>query len=382
MKKKKLRVLTVKTLRKVASACGVQLGSALRKKKMVTLLAASRKVTKSLAAKASRPAPPPVSVPRVVASSAVKAARSVRAPTSGQRSGKGRGITPRRKTEALRRSRAVSATRHRKIPKRAVRAEAVEALPVPIAEHKYELPKHPMPKVERSPHDDLGELPEAYGSGWLFLTARDPRHLYAYWDFTGQQMHDLSRAARHGELKLRVHAGRDDHAPVCGEFTLGPGVRNWFVPVNVPDADYFAEFGYYDHEGCFVQASRSAAVHTPTEHPSARDEARFVTIPFHLSLSHLMALVREYLLPGEELADALHRLQAAGFPFPFEYGREGAWGEDQERRMRAFLGQERTHRMRVGSAEVAERFREGSGGEKAPSPWVSPTASGTHNLGR
>ena len=33
-----------------------------------------------------------------------------------------------------------------------------------------------------------GELPEAYGTERLLLTARDPRWLYAHWDFTLEQL--------------------------------------------------------------------------------------------------------------------------------------------------------------------------------------------------
>jgi len=33
-----------------------------------------------------------------------------------------------------------------------------------------------------------GELPESYGTRQLFLAARDPRWLYAHWDFTAEQL--------------------------------------------------------------------------------------------------------------------------------------------------------------------------------------------------
>ena len=59
------------------------------------------------------------------------------------------------------------------------------------------------------PAQDLGsepgELPEAYGTERLFLTARDPHWLYAHWDLTREQQARYNRQSADGHLILRVY---------------------------------------------------------------------------------------------------------------------------------------------------------------------------------
>jgi hypothetical protein len=208
-----------------------------------------------------------------------------------------------------------------------------------------------------SDYEHLGKLTEAYGTGRLFLVARDSYWLYAYWDLTWQQMEDLRRVARHGELKLRVHAGADLDAPVQQEITLNPSARNWFIHAGTANADYCADFGYYDSHGSFVAVSRSKVTHTPPDRPSDRGEARFVTIPFHLSFRELFELVKDHFASGEELADVLWRLQRAGFPFPFDYDREGGFSREQEEALRHLMGPDLMRRIFMGSQELVEWMR-------------------------
>ena len=68
-------------------------------------------------------------------------------------------------------------------------------LPVDQSAHKFVLqPFTPSaPEPELPAYEYLGELPESYGTRRLFLAARDPRWLYAYWDFSWQQLRDAEQ---------------------------------------------------------------------------------------------------------------------------------------------------------------------------------------------
>jgi hypothetical protein len=217
-------------------------------------------------------------------------------------------------------------------------------------------------------------LPEAYGTGRLFFTARDSYWAFAYWDYTRAQLEEMRCAARHGELILQIHEGSSADSPVRQEISVTPPARNWFVHLGGADADYWAEFGYYEAEGRFMARARSKVTHTPTDRPSARDEARFVTIPFHLSLRELFALVKGYFLDGEELADVLYRLQQEGFRFPFDLdGAEASWSAAQEQELRKRLGADRLRRMSIGSRELAEWLRQRLAEERGG--WASSPSS-------
>ncbi|MCC7519919.1 MAG: DUF4912 domain-containing protein [Verrucomicrobiae bacterium] len=225
--------------------------------------------------------------------------------------------------------------------------------------HKFDLPRHPAPPASRSPHDNLGELPEAYGTGLLFLVARDPYWLYAAWDFTASQMRAMRTAARHGELKLRILAG----GRVCRDITLNPAARDWYLKVDHASTEYHGELGYWDASGNFTVASRSAPTRTPPDMPSPRTEARFATIPFDLLFRRLLELVRARRRPGEEIMDALQRLQAEGVEFPFRVDPEQPWTEDQARHLAAWIAE-------------ATATRPPAGSEEAVAGWKRPTSSG------
>lgn len=232
----------------------------------------------------------------------------------------------------------------------------------PLKEKKSEAPSSPTPPRTHSPYDDLGDLPESYGTGRLFFTARDPQWLYAYWDYSWQQLEEMRRMARNGELKLRIHAGSDSQSPICQEITMNPAARSWFLKVDQSNANYYAEFGYEDRAGHFIAASRSRPIHTPPDRMSHNTQSNFVTIPFHIRFHQLFKIVKSYFKQGEALADVLYRLQMKGFHFPFEYFKEKDWNVDQSERLSRLFGGDVLRLLRTGSLEVTH--------------WLRPTSSG------
>src|ERR1041384_6559553 len=63
----------------------------------------------------------------------------------------------------------------------------------------------PTPPPAHTPSaPDLGDLPEAYGTKKLLLTARDPHWLYAHWDLTTEQQRGYNARSSDGHLILRI----------------------------------------------------------------------------------------------------------------------------------------------------------------------------------
>ena len=117
------------------------------------------------------------------------------------------------------------------------------------------------------------KLPEAYGTGRLFLVARDPRWLYAHWDISGEE-----QRAFKAELVLRVH--RDSNSgKLVSETKLPADARHWFLPVARGETRYVAELGYTHSRGGWVAIATSDAVVTPSESLAPEMTALFATIP-------------------------------------------------------------------------------------------------------
>ncbi len=241
----------------------------------------------------------------------------------------------------------------------ATSAPADEQANVPSEElsaHKFDVTPVPPPPTQIFREEHLGELPEAYGTGRLFLTARDPHWLYAYWDLSGQQMADYRGQSSDGRLLLRVF--EKSHAKPIQEFTLGHDSRNWYIPVNKAATTYSAQLGFWRHDGKFHVISHSREAITPADTVSTDMTARFVTIPIDFSFRELLNIIRGHMKDGEALADALHRLQLAGFKFPFKVGLDlGPWSAEQAGELERLLGGDIFRRIQMGSFEISEWLR-------------------------
>jgi hypothetical protein len=227
---------------------------------------------------------------------------------------------------------------------------------IDIGAHKFDVaPARRSPKQVFA-EEHLGDLPESYGTGRLFLAARDPHWLFAYWDLTHTQMDDYRRQSSDGRVVLRLF--ERGHADPIQELTLQADSRNWYIPVNKAATSYSAELGFWKHDGNFYNISRSREATTPPDHVSADTTARFATIPLDVKFEELLAIMRTYLQSGEELAEALHRLQAGGVAFPFTVEVNlGPWTETQAAQMERALGGDILKRTNIGSIELTEWLR-------------------------
>jgi hypothetical protein len=220
---------------------------------------------------------------------------------------------------------------------------------------KYEVaPESVSAPAASSSFEDLGELPVTYLEDRLFLTARDPRWLFAYWDFDWAKV--PGGAFRYGVPMFFLRISRTNGAEeVCIE--IKPEARNWYVPVNSPGTSYFADLGYFNNEGTFVSCVRSREAATP---PDALAEenmpVEFATAPAGLSFEALLELVRSQMADGESLLTAVARITGTG-EIGFRAGQPPSWTDEQRSLLAALLGQSLIDRMGLGSAELDELLR-------------------------
>lgn len=235
--------------------------------------------------------------------------------------------------------------------KEAGRQERLDSEPLPSV-HKFEVAPPSEPVPQQLADEDLGELPESYGTQRIYLTARDPRWLYAYWDISGQQMARYRQRSVDGRVVLRLF--EKNLANPVQEITLTPEARNWYIPVPKPSTTYHAELGYWQPRGRFRVISRSAEATTPSESVMAQAQARFVTIPLELNLADLYRSVREQIRHGENLSDAMARLRQAGAKFR---GKGERLSEEQETALAHLLYEDLLRRIQAGSFELSEWLR-------------------------
>jgi hypothetical protein len=214
----------------------------------------------------------------------------------------------------------------------------------------------PTPPEQRAPATE-NELPEAYGTEQLFLTARDPHWLYAHWDLTRDQLKKYNALSRDGHLVLRVFRDRAESAPLA-EIHVHPESRNWFIPVSEAGAKYLSGLGYYDKGGRWVSLAASKATLTPPDSLSDELTQRFATIPYDISHEQLLALIKSALRENMPLVEAVQQLRAQGhtvLPGPKEIPQQ--WTPAQEKALAEIISMDHVRRIWVGSLEITELVR-------------------------
>lgn len=220
--------------------------------------------------------------------------------------------------------------------------------------HKFDVSGSEYVHPQKPAYEDLGELPHAYGTRRLFLAARDPYYLFAYWDFTHEQLVEEAWSKAHDhQTFLQVYRSSSERiAQVRIEYTPS----SYIFKVE-PNHSFYAEIGFYNHNGSFEVLARSNECHTPRENLSPYTEARFITIPFDFSFRQLLDLIQAYILPNEELADALARLQLTGFEFPFETFAQRYISPAASHELLHRLPNEWVKKIRLGSIDISEIVR-------------------------
>jgi len=231
-----------------------------------------------------------------------------------------------------------------------------EALTEGIVEgdsHKFEVAPRPVESNLAPVYEDLGDLPGSYNEDTLFLTARDPRWLFTYWDFNWGR---YAPAAMRGGisqffLKITTTSGTQEAL-----VEINPEARNWYVPVSQPGAEYFAEIGFFTKEGAWHKVVHSAPAATPSDGLDPDTAAAFATVPAHLTFERLLELVKEKMIEGESLITALARIAGEG-RLEFRAGQAPTWSDDQKRLLAVLLGDTLINKIGLGSEEIDQLLR-------------------------
>jgi hypothetical protein len=205
---------------------------------------------------------------------------------------------------------------------------------------------------------EKGELPEAYGTQRLMLTARDPHWLYAHWDMTLDQLRRYNARAADRHLVLRIYRNEVEGEP-HREIHLHPESRNWFVHVGLGGTRFVAELGYYRAGGQWVTVAASGATMTPPDKMSDDVSVWFETLPVDLRLEELLRLVRAAVRDQVPLLEALQQLRAMGYGGLPDAGAAVAarWTPEQERALGEIVSMDSVRRVWMGSLEITELIR-------------------------
>jgi uncharacterized protein len=223
------------------------------------------------------------------------------------------------------------------------------ALPVSGPGQRYAL--GPVPPVEHSAVEDA-ELPEAYGTEQLLLTARDPHWLYARWDLTREQQKKYNSLSADRHLVLRIFTDEIKGAPLS-QVHVHPESTHWFVDVPHAGRKYFAQLGYHAAGGKWIVISASAATLTPPDSLSDDTTAQFATIPIEIPFAELLELARATVRENIPLADIVQQLRAHGH----QVAETGRWTPEQERALGSIISMDRVRRVWMGSLEITELIR-------------------------
>jgi len=148
--------------------------------------------------------------------------------------------------------------------------------PVPTEKgltQKFDLGAGHQPELPRQLE---GKLPEAYGTGKLFLSARDPHSLFVHWDLTKEQQRNYNSLSADGHLTLRAYAHAFSNQPAI-EVPVEPQSRNLFLNVERADTSYVAELGYYQRDRIWKTIATSGSTTTPPDAPSTDHAVVFST---------------------------------------------------------------------------------------------------------
>jgi uncharacterized protein len=129
---------------------------------------------------------------------------------------------------------------------------------------------------------NLGEIPGGYAESKIVLLPRDPQWAYAYWDITAEHKQEL-RSQGGQSLALRLYdvtdinmASQSPHS--IQEYPLDEMAREWYLSIPVSDREYLLDIGYRCADGRWLVLARSAEIRIPPVYPSDWIEDHFVTI--------------------------------------------------------------------------------------------------------
>jgi hypothetical protein len=211
------------------------------------------------------------------------------------------------------------------------------------------------PREHLGKMEELGELPDSYGTRRLFLTARDPHWLYAAWDLTREQQQEYNALSADGHLILRTHVNALNEK-FANEVHVHPESRHWFIHVGSGGTKYFGELGYRDRSGKWNSISTSLATLTPPDTLSDDTSVQFATIPLEVKFETLLEAISSVVGESVPLAEAVQQLRThghKGLP-PVSAPAPVQWTPAQAEALAEVVSMDSVRRVWMGSLEITE----------------------------
>jgi hypothetical protein len=141
------------------------------------------------------------------------------------------------------------------------------------------------PEPPQAPAFVIPDLPWAYEDDRLVLLVRDPKTLFAYWDFHPDTIRQAFENVPAGRAFLRVLQLGGSEPKVLREIEIDLGFRAYYLYDCEPNRDYRVELfarGVNHAEAMLGRPSNVATL--PANRPSTWVEDRFASIPLDLRL--------------------------------------------------------------------------------------------------
>jgi hypothetical protein len=274
-----------------------------------------------------------------------------------------RNVRPRRAAKSESKTKAASAVVRRTYNRR----KKIEVPPILLEGDQPALPPAsgpgqkyalgPVPPAQQFEAAET-ELPEAYGTKKLFLTARDPHWLYAHWDLTREQQLKLNAKSSDGHLILRIYTGKIEGHPLY-EIHVHPESRHWFAHVERAGDSYAAELGYHSSAGRWVRVTAAGATVTPPDAAAMGGDTEFATISLEFPFPKLIQIIKQAARENLSLAQAIEELRRHGHPdLPRATAAPpAAWTPQQEQALAKIISLDDVRRVWMGSLEITELIR-------------------------
>lgn len=128
------------------------------------------------------------------------------------------------------------------------------------------------------------KLPESYNKNKLVVLPVNPNWLHVYWDLSEKTSESLMNLPNGFRIVLRIYDvtfidfnGNNAHRTFEISIDLRT-MKNYYVNVPMPNADYLAELGYVSPDGEFHPIIRSNLCKTPPNSPSQSTRERWLDI--------------------------------------------------------------------------------------------------------
>jgi hypothetical protein len=200
---------------------------------------------------------------------------------------------------------------------------------------------------------EAAHLPEAYGTGRLYVTPRDPHWIYVHWDIAPQEQfrHNARSVDRH--LILRIHEEEVRERPVA-EIHVHPESRHWFAHVECTETVYVTELGYYQTGRRWKSLATSAPAKTPADHVSTDATVEFATIPLELPFETMLGMLKEGAREKLPLARAIEQLRVSRESALAPPPEMSEWTSEQEQALAEFVARDRAAHVRPNSYNIGE----------------------------